>query len=383
MAGKLFRYVVQLYLNGIIFILLIVGYMIYTILKLVRLMQKKKWIIIGAASCIAFAGALSATVCWYLFPFGTDHRPVELTISSKMSLSTIADTLKTHQVIRSTRALILWMRFKKIERSIQAGLVIVQQGDGVISASAKLLRAQPIEISLMVPEGLTIEQTALHISRTISIDTARFIALCRDPVFVAQCSVEATTLEGYLFPDTYRLPGEVTVADIIKRMVARHHKVWSTLSIQEDLTDKYSPHQLVTLASIIEREATLLSEQPHISGVFHNRLRLGFPLGADPTVRYALKKFGGQLRVSELNSPSPYNTRRFTGLPPGPICSPGKGALIAAIQPLDTKDLYFVAKWDGTGGHDFSETNAEHERKKFEIRRRNERRLRRKAADEN
>ena len=346
-------------------------------------MQKRKWIFIGAAASIVFAGILLATVRWYLLPFGTDHRPVELSITPKMSLSTIADTLKHYKVIRSTRALILWMRFKKVERSIQAGMVIVQQGDGVINTSAKLLHARPVEISLMVPEGLTIEQTALHISRTIPIDTARFIALCHDSAFVAQCNVPATSLEGYLFPDTYRLPENVTVIDIIRRMVARYHKVWSTLSIREDLTEKYSPHQLVTLASIIEREATLLSEQPHISGVFHNRLRLGYPLGADPTVRYALKKFGGQLRVSELNSPSPYNTRRFTGLPPGPICSPGRGALMAAIQPLDTKDLYFVAKWDGTGAHDFSETNSQHERKKREIRRRNERRLKRKAFIEN
>jgi UPF0755 protein len=114
--------------------------------------------------------------------------------------------------------------------------------------------------------------------------------------------------------------------------------------------------------------------------VFHNRLRLGYPLGADPTVRYALKKFSGDLRVSELNSPSPYNTRRFPGLPPGPICSPGKGALIAAAAPLETKDLYFVARWDGSGTHDFSATNAEHERKKIDIRKRNLLRLQRKAA---
>ena len=165
-------------------------------------------------------------------------------------------------------------------------------------------------------------------------------------------------------------------------MVQKHLSTWSTIEVQSELKQKYSHHQLVTLASIIEREATLFSEQPLISGVFHNRLRKGYPLGADPTVRFALKKFGGPLRVSELNCPSPYNTRRFSGLPPGPICSPGKGALTAAAQPFKTKNLYFVAKWDGSGEHDFSVTNAEHERKKREIRRRNRLRLQRKAAGE-
>ncbi len=378
----LFRYFLRLYLNGIIFILLITGYTIYFILKFIRMMQKKKWIAAGVFIVITTAAVLLGTALWFLLPFGNDHTPVELTILPKMQLHAVADTLKARGVIRSTGMLILWMRYKGTEKRIKAGIVIVQKGDGVIKTASKLLYARPIEITLMIPEGLTIEQTALHISKTIPIDTSEFISLCRDSSFISQCSLKVNTLEGYLFPDTYRFPEKITTAEIIKRMVERHRHIWSTISIRQDLIDKYSHHQFVILASIIEREATLLSEQPRISGVFHNRLRKGYPLGADPTVRYALKKFGGPLRVSELNTPSPYNTRRYTGLPPGPICSPGKGALNAAANPLDTKDLYFVAKWDGSGEHDFSETNAEHERKKLEIRRRNEIRLRQKAADE-
>ncbi|MBN1306703.1 MAG: endolytic transglycosylase MltG [Chitinispirillaceae bacterium] len=346
-------------------------------------MQRRKRIV-AAAVAVVVAAALVFTGRAFFFPFGSDHRPVEIVIAPKMPLRVIADTLKQLKVIRSSRLLILWMRMKKTERSIQSGLVIVERGDGVIKAGKKILQARPVEISLMVPEGLTIEQTAHHISRTIAVDTARFIALCHDSAFIAQCKVPAVSLEGYLYPDTYRLHEAPSVTDIIRRMVARHQSIWSTLAPRPDIAGKYSHHQLVILASIVEREATLLSEQPHIAGVFHNRLRLGVPLGADPTVRYALKKFGGPLRVSELNSSSPYNTRRFIGLPPGPICSPGKGALAAAIWPLATKDLYFVARWDGSGGHDFSETSAQHERKKMEIRRRNERKLkaRQEAADE-
>lgn len=379
---KLPVYLFKLWLNGIIFILFTAGYLFYWFLKVFRLMQRKKWLFITAVTAFIVSGTGFFIAVYLLYPFGDDHRPVEFIIAPKMSLRSVADTLKQKKIIRSSAALIAWMRFKNMERDIQAGLVTFTQGDGVMNAGRKLLHASPIEITLMVPEGLTIEQTAHHIVRTIPIDTSEFIALCRDTAFILSCGGTGSSLEGYLFPETYRFPEEVTAREIIRKMVAKHFEVWKNVEIRPDLAETYSHHQLVTLASIIEREATLLSEQPHISSVFYNRLAKGYPLGADPTVRFALKKFGGPLRVSELNTPSPYNTRRYAGLPPGPICSPGRGALQAAAKPLDTKDLYFVAKWDGSGAHDFSRTNAEHERKKREIRRRNRRRIQRKAADE-
>jgi UPF0755 protein len=312
-------------------------------------------------------------------PFGNDHQPVEYIIAPKTKLHEVAFFLKSHHVIKSEKALIAWIRLKKMERKIQSGLYVFERGDGILNAGQRLLLAKPIEISIMIPEGLTVEQTARHISRTLTIDTTKFIAYCYDAAFIATCKITAPTLEGYLFPDTYRLPEKVTVEEIIRRMTAKHLETWLKISLRPEIARHYSHHQIVTLASIVEREATLFKEQPHISGVFHNRLRLGYPLGADPTVRFALKKFGGQLRVSELNSNSPYNTRKFAGLPPGPICSPGKWALEAAGNPLETKDLYFVAKWDGSGEHDFSVTNAEHDRKKNDIRYKNQLRLKRKA----
>jgi UPF0755 protein len=136
--------------------------------------------------------------------------------------------------------------------------------------------------------------------------------------------------------------------------------------------------EIIILASIVEKEAVLAEERPRIAGVFYNRLALRQPLGADPTVRYALKKFSGPLTFADLNVASPYNTRRFTGLPPGPICSPGRASLIAAMSPMRTNELYFVARWDGSGAHEFSVTNEEHSRKKLTIRYQNEKRLRQK-----
>jgi UPF0755 protein len=133
--------------------------------------------------------------------------------------------------------------------------------------------------------------------------------------------------------------------------------------------------EIVILASIVEKEAALAEERPRIAGVFSNRLAVRLPLGADPTVRYALKKFSGPLLFQDLNIASRYNTRRYAGLPPGPICSPGQASLIAAMSPMRTNELYFVARWDGSGAHDFSVTNEEHSRKKIAIRYRNEKRL--------
>lgn len=377
---KVLRFFFQLWLNGIIFILFIAGYLLYGILRIIRLVQRKTWLLASLLSAGLIAGVVLLSGAYLLLPYGSVHTPVEVIIEPNMSLHKVASVLKQRKVIRSTRALLVWMRFKKTERSIQAGLVTLHRGDGAIHAGEKLLHATPLEISVMIPEGLTIEQTAGHILRTLPIDTSRFIALCYDTTFIRTLNLAVPSLEGYLFPDTYRLPRKYTEKDLITRMVANHRKTWESIKTAPEIAEKYSHHQLVTLASIVEREATLFSEQPRISGVFHNRLRLGYPLGADPTVRFALKKFGGPLRVSELNTSSPYNTRRFPGLPPGPICSPGRGALAAAAKPLETKELFFVAKWDGTGAHDFSVTNAEHDRKKLEIRKRNKRRLQRKAS---
>lgn len=380
------RHFSRLYINGIIFIFFIVGYIFYMFLGLIRFFQKNFIkILVTLFLIILLVGGITIFFFYYfLQPYKSKGSCsiVEFTIEDSTTLGDISLKLKKEDVIRSSTALLLWMRFKKIDRKIPKGIVSFEKGDGVIIASKKLLKAKPIEIVITIPEGLTIEQTATLIKNKINIDTTLFIKLCYDTTIVRSFNIVGASLEGYLFPDTYRLPKKTTELEIIKKMVARHFDIWSTIEIPPEIAQQFTHHQLVILASIIEKEATVAAEQPHISGVFHNRLRLNYPLGADPTVRYILRKFNGPLYVSELNHPSPYNTRRYTGLPPGPICSPGRGALAAAAAPMKTKDLYFVAKWDGSGEHDFSETNAEHERKKILIRQRNAERLKKKKANE-
>jgi UPF0755 protein len=367
------RALYRTWFTGLLYILAGIGHVVYGILIGMRIMQRRMFV---SAILLAVLAAASAVV--YLFiplrPLGSD---LHMSIEKGASLRLVARTLSREKVVPSSRALVLWMKLRGVDTKIKAGEHFFNKYEGTLRAARHLLVALPADSVVTIPEGLTIEQTAQEIAQRLTIDTIRFIALCRDTGFIRSLEVEGATLEGFLFPDTYRFAAQTQPEEIIRRMVLRFETVYAGLP-QTDISARYTQMQIMTLASIVEKEAALAEEQGHIAGVFHNRLIKGYPLGADPTVRYIYRKFSGALRVSELKNPSPYNTRVNSGLPPGPICSPGRGALAAAVSPMETKDLYFVAKWDGSGSHDFSATNAEHDRKKMEIRRQNELRIRQK-----
>ncbi|MFP4416621.1 MAG: endolytic transglycosylase MltG [Chitinispirillaceae bacterium] len=324
---------------------------------------------------ILFVAAVSAVGYYLLGPMGAEGKALEMIIEPGMSVGRVASLLKSKRVVRSAPALVIWSKLRGYDKQMQAGRHAFTENEGVLSAAPKLGYAESIDSVITIPEGRTIGQTARIVSPVFSFDTTEFIQLCHDTVFIRSLEITSSTLEGYLFPDTYRFDPKSSAKDVIRRMVMHARRAFESLP-QTEMNQKYSLHEILTIASIVEKEAVLAKERPHIAGVFHNRLRLGMPLGADPTVRYFLQKFDGPLLVSELKNPSPYNTRIHTGLPPGPICSPGLASIKATMSPLDTKDLFFVARWDGSGAHDFSRTNAEHVRKKLEIRRRNEMRKR-------
>lgn len=342
-------------------------------------MQTKKTV---ALFCGAVCVLLLAGAAYLVVPMHRHGPAIELTVEKGSSLRSIGRMLARQHIVPSSTAFILWMRLRGEESKIQAGRFTVNEGEGILAASRDLLHATPIELTLTVPEGLTVEQTAGIVARALHLDSTEFVRECSDTAILREHQIDAPQLEGYLFPDTYRFAPDVTPRDIIRRMVAHFEEMAANLpaAASRQGTQTLSLHQYVILASIVEREAELASERQHISGVFHNRLERKIPLGADPTIRYALRKFDGPLFASELAMDSPYNTRLHAGLPPGPICSPGFASLAAAMDPQQTKDLYFVAKWDGTGAHDFSETNEEHTRKKNEIRRMNDLRLKVNAA---
>ncbi len=360
----------RLWFTGLLYCLAIAGYLFYILLWGFRIMQRLK---ILPLLFLLILGVLGGFATYLFVPLQEPGREITLVIEPGTAVIEIARQLEEKNVTPSGRALALWLRLRGLEKQVQAGRHQFREHEGMLSATKKLLEADAIYEKVTIPEGLTIEQTASQIKQSLPIDSARFVALCRDSAMISSLGFDEKSLEGYLFPETYRFSPDAKSKTILRRLTEQFRAAFTGLP-QTAIAKSMTPHAIVTLASIVEKEATLASERPLIAGVFHNRLRIGYPLGADPTVRYALQKFSGPLRVSELKNSSPYNTRVHRGLPPGPICSPGLGALRATVSPAETKDLYFVAKWDGSGAHDFSRTLKEHERKKWRIRRENQKR---------
>ena len=372
MIKRLVKNCARTWFTGAIYLLACAGYLFYGILWTIRFMQTAKRLVIVSLVIILLG---TAGVYYALFPVGTTGGPVDIRVNHGASLRSIALTLEKRKVITWAPALIGWMKCRGMEKHFQAGRFVFYVNEGAVSAAQKLLHAEPVEVAVTIPEGLTIEQTALLFHNALNIDTMEFDSLCARADFIRKLEVDAPSLEGYLFPDTYRFSEDVTATDIIRRMIAHFNESFKTIAQPPEGQSQLSKNQVVILASIIEKEAVVESERPRISAVFHNRLKKGMPLGADPTVRYIFKKYSGPLLVSELKSRSPYNTRVFAGLPPGPICSPGLASLQAALMPAESRELYFVAKWDGSGAHDFSLTYVEHNKKKETIQRLNRQRV--------
>ncbi len=229
---------------------------------------------------------------------------------------------------------------------------------------ARLIAGDVVRESVTVVEGLTLLEAADSLARSGFGEAAVLAAAMRSPQAISDLDPEALDLEGYLFPDTYSFAAGTPAREVVAAMVANfraryQQQILPRLPAQGGMTLR----QLVTLASIVEKEAQREEERPLIAAVYRNRLRLGLGLFADPTVIYALKRLGrwnGNLTRDDLALDSPYNTYRYAGLPPGPIASPGLASLLAAANPAPVSHLYFVSRNDGS--HVFAETLAEHNR---------------------
>jgi UPF0755 protein len=189
------------------------------------------------------------------------------------------------------------------------------------------------------------------------------MAASRKAELVRDMDPEAKDLEGYLFPDTYTLPRRTTAEQLVERMVARFEKVMTPELRNKAVERGFTVRQVVTLASLVEKETAKPEERPVVAGVYTNRMRIGMGLQCDPTVIYALMlagRYDGNIRKGDLQIDSPYNTYRYAGLPPGPIAAPGEASLRAAVEPADVPYLYFVSRNDGS--HVFSTTLDEHNR---------------------
>jgi UPF0755 protein len=261
-------------------------------------------------------------------------------------------------LIKSRTAFVLLGRSHSADRRILAGEYELNAGMTPDEILLKLLTGQVVLHPITIPEGLTMAQIADLLAQRELIDRADFLRLTRDRSLTAALGIQADNLEGYLYPDTYKFARGVKAKDVVTAMVEHFKEVFGPELRARAQELNLTEHQVVTLASIIEKESGTNSERAEISAVFHNRLRKHIPLQSDPTVIYGLTGFDGNIRKKDLSSPSPYNTYKMTGLPPGPIANPGIEAIKATLYPSGSRALYFVSRNDGT--HQFSATLSEH-----------------------
>jgi len=255
----------------------------------------------------------------------------------------------------------VWMR--GAGRRLQAGEYRFDRAMTPAEVVDKIVRGDVFLKPVTFREGLTIRQMAAVFEEQGLGTKDAFIAAARKGSAIHEIDPEARDLEGYLFPDTYTLPRRVTAEQLVARMVARFEKALTPEVRQQAAARGLTVRQLVTLASLVEKETAKPAERPLVAAVYANRLKIGMGLQCDPTVIYALERagrFDGNLTRADLQFDSPYNTYRYSGLPPGPIAAPGQASLEAAAQPADVPYLYFVSRNDGS--HEFAATLDEHNR---------------------
>ncbi len=305
-----------------------------------------------------------------LQPTGNSSRVVIVDIAEGASLSDVAERLHRENLIKSDWAFVWMGRLEGLDRRIISGEYEFHGGMSPSIILEKIIKGEVLQHTVTIPEGFSMSQIAdlLHEQRLTDRDA--FLRYARDPAFIQTLSLSVGTLEGYLFPDTYRFARHVKPERLIEAMVARFKQAVSEEDRERAMELGLSLHQVMTLASVIEKETARPAERSLISGVFHNRLQKDIPLQSDPTVIYAVHEFDGNLRKKDLSIDSPYNTYQVVGLPPGPIANPGRAAIHAALYPEATDYLYFVSRNDGS--HEFSTTLAEHNQavRKYQLRQR-------------
>lgn len=293
---------------------------------------------------------------------------VQLTIPRGATLAAAADSLHAYNLISSPTRFRLYAKITGRERAVQAGTYDIPRGASMRQILAILVAGRPAEERLVVLEGLTLREVADTVHKQLGIPAESIVVAASDSALRVQLQVSGLTLEGYLYPSTYLVPVGADARDVVQQLTEEFTRRWQRRWTAQLDALRMSRHEIVILASIIEGEVRYAPDRPYVSSVYHNRLRRGMRLQADPTVAYAL---GRRRRLYEKDYliRSPYNTYQVDGLPPGPIGQPSEESIRAALYPATSPFLYFVARADGQ--HVFSETYAEHLRAIREIRGRN------------
>ena len=295
------------------------------------------------------------------FPAATtrQYETREVMIPRGATIETIAGILKSNGLVTNPRLFVLAARVLGYDRHLKAGRFTIPVGASMYRILSTLARGMASRDMVTLPEGLRVEEVASLLFARAKIDPVRFVQLSTDSAFASSLGLPAPRIEGYLFPSTYPFYPLLSPEEVIREMVRQALHVLDEEMSLPDARTGLGVHEVVTLASIVEAETGSPTERPLIAAVFHNRLRQGMMLQSDPTVSYALGIRRNRVYYKDLDVKSPYNTYRNRGLPPGPICSPGRSAIHAVLFPAaDTTTYYFVARGDGT--HLFSSTWEEH-----------------------
>lgn len=325
----------------------------------------RRILLLGTTLLLLGAGAVGLAAWW---AWDDLHRPrggsteVRVTIESGMSAAAILHRLEDAGVVARAELARLWLIHRMGDPSLKAGEYVFSTPRTTPEVLAMLVRGEVETHPMTLIEGLTLEESAASIADQGFGRLETLLAAMRDPALVRDLDPEAPHLEGYLHPDTYSFARGTSEDEIVATLVRTFRSRW-----EREIAPAVDPgtrlRDLVTLASIVEKEARLDDERPVIASVYANRLRRGIALYADPTVIYGLKEEGtwdGNLRKADLRHDTPWNTYLHAGLPPGPICSPGLASLLAAAAPASTDYLYFVSRNDGS--HVFARTLSEHNR---------------------
>ena len=284
--------------------------------------------------------------------------PTRVIVPRGASFAQAADSLSSKGLVGSTRMFRLYGRLTGGDRNIKPGTYLLKHGTPWKDIISALNGGHGLVNTITIPEGYTLSQIVPLLARTLKVPAESVQAAVRDTALLARLDIPNPTLEGYVFPDTYAFPVGTTARQAVSEMVFSFERRWKP-DWDSSLVDlKINRNDLVTMASIVEREARLPEERPVIAAVYYNRLRRGMLLQADPTIQYALGHHVGRVLYKDLAVASPYNTYVNKGLPPGPVASPGAASLAAAANPANVPYLYFVASADGH--HEFRMTLEEH-----------------------
>ena len=302
--------------------------------------------------------ALRASALLFLAACGGDGVPRRVVIPTGASFRVAADSLARRGIIRFPRAFRAYASWTRRDRAIRAGTYQFRSDQGWGELLDALAAGRGLVHTFTIPEGFSIGSIAPVIARSLDVPIDSVQAAVRDTALLNRLDVPTPTLEGYLFPDTYTFPPGATARDAVQVMVRRFETIWKPAWDSAARAMAFSRNDIMSLAAIIEKEARLPEERPVISAVYHNRLKIGMKLQADPTVQYALGRHVERVLFKDLEIDSKYNTYKYPGLPPGPIASPGAASIEAAVYPASVPYLYFVAHPDGH--HEFRTTFREH-----------------------